>query len=109
MASTNENDSDEEIENYLRTSDKRINNTRVVVPDTVIQSFKEDGYIVCGGLIPQDMIDEALKVVNRSIGKGVPKEKLDKFNDASWCPELQKSSVLRNLFHFTGVKHVIDK
>jgi hypothetical protein len=59
------------------------------------------GYVHVPGIVPQGMVDEALKAINHSLGEGIPEEKIHKFRSQSYCPELVHTPVIADLFNMT--------
>jgi phytanoyl-CoA dioxygenase PhyH len=62
------------------------------------QQIFEKGYVKVPGVIPQVMVNEALKAINHSLGdKGIDPEKLPTFRSQSYAPEVQKSPAILDL------------
>lgn len=65
------------------------------------KQFYEQGYLVIPGVVPPVMVREALRAINHSVGGGMPPEQMTKFRAQSFCPELQGSAVISDLFNRT--------
>lgn len=65
------------------------------------QAFYRDGFVQVPGVVPQVMVDSALRAINHSIGQGLPEEQMTRFRVQSFCPELQGDPVLTDLFNKT--------
>jgi ectoine hydroxylase-related dioxygenase (phytanoyl-CoA dioxygenase family) len=63
-----------------------------------------NGYVVIPGVVPRVMIQEALKAINHSIGRGIP----ENHRGANYCEELSRSPVIADLFNKTPAKTLID-
>ena len=55
--------------------------------------FFENGYVLVPGVVPQVMVDEAVRSINHSVGQGMDPEKMVTFRSQSFCPELQQSEM----------------
>ena len=65
------------------------------------QQIFEKGYVKVPGVVPQFMVNEALKAINHSLGEGIDPNKLPTFRSQSYAPEVQKSPVILDLFNKT--------
>lgn len=65
------------------------------------QFFYENGYVHVPGVVPQVMVEEAVKAINHSVGQGMDPEKMVTFRSQSYCPEIQKSEAIVNLISKT--------
>ena len=64
----------------------------------------EEGYVVVESVVPQLMIDEALRAINHSLGEeGMNKEDLPILRQQSYCRELRNEPVLTHLFNRTPI------
>lgn len=69
----------------------------------------EDGYVKVPGVIPRVMLDEVVKSINHSLGEeGMNKENLPILRSQSYCPELQRTPVIANIFNKTPIFDLID-
>ncbi len=60
--------------------------------------FRQLGYTVLRGAVPQIMIDDALRAINYSLGyEGVNKNDLPQLRAQSYCNEVQKTRVITDL------------
>src|SRR3989304_4782590 len=57
----------------------------------------EDGYVKLAGMIPQKMINVALRAINHSIGKGIHPKDVPAFRSTSYCPELKQHPSITDL------------
>jgi hypothetical protein len=65
------------------------------------QHLYQHGYVQVRGVVPQVMVEEALKAINHSLGEGMPPEKMTTFRAQSYCPELVHTPVIADLFNKT--------
>jgi phytanoyl-CoA dioxygenase PhyH len=68
-------------------------------------SLRERGFVVLPGLVPRERRDGALRAINASLGQGLAPEDITRFHARSFCPELQRSGVLLDLFRGTPAVH----
>lgn len=71
------------------------------------QALYENGFVHIPGVIPQIMVNDALKAINHSIGEGISSEDIQKTRAQSYCRELQSTPVMRDLFNQTPVKDLV--
>ena len=57
----------------------------------------EHGYVKVPNVVPQVMVDAALKAINHSLGEGIDPEQVHIFRQRSYAPELQKEPVITDL------------
>lgn len=57
------------------------------------------GFVQVPGVVPQVMVDAALRAINHSFGEGMDPALLNKFRSQSYCPELQQQPVITNLYN----------
>lgn len=68
-----------------------------------------DGFVKIPGLIPQAMVDEALKAINGSFGdNGIDPEQLTQFRSRSYCPEITGSPIVTGLVSETPTWSLIE-
>ncbi|MFC5648349.1 phytanoyl-CoA dioxygenase family protein [Paenibacillus solisilvae] len=72
------------------------------------QSMLEHGYVHVKDVIPKIMVDEALRHINHSVGEGMNPADLPIFRSQSFCPELQSTPPITDLFNRTPVKALVD-
>ncbi|MCB0061925.1 MAG: phytanoyl-CoA dioxygenase family protein [Caldilineaceae bacterium] len=65
------------------------------------QEFYEKGYIKVPGVIPQVMVDAAVRAINASLGEGMDPAAVPIYRSRSFCPELQREQVITDLFNKT--------
>ena len=61
----------------------------------------EKGYVRVPNVVPRVMVDAALRAINHSLGEGVDPEQVPIFRARSFCPELQRTSVISDLLNKT--------
>jgi ectoine hydroxylase-related dioxygenase (phytanoyl-CoA dioxygenase family) len=64
-------------------------------------ALRGQGYVVLPGLVPRMRFEAALTAINASLGRGLRPEDVPRFRATSFCPELQKSKVILDLFRET--------
>ena len=65
------------------------------------QSIYDKGYVQISGVIPQVMIDRAVRAINHSLGEGIDPTQIQTFRSRSFCPELQREPVITDLLNKT--------
>lgn len=60
------------------------------------------GYTVVPGVVPQDMVDTALRAINASLGEGADPARLRSFRARTWCPELTGDPAILDLLTGTA-------
>ena len=65
-------------------------------------ALRDRGYVVLPGLVPRARYEAALTAINASLGHGVRPEDVARFRARSFCPELQKTEVILDLFRETA-------
>lgn len=65
------------------------------------QEFYQNGYVKIPGVIPQIMIDAAVRAINASVGQGIDPAQVPIYQARSFCPELQREPVITDLFNKT--------
>ncbi|MEZ4735232.1 MAG: phytanoyl-CoA dioxygenase family protein [Caldilineaceae bacterium] len=65
------------------------------------QEFYQTGYVKIPGVIPQVMVDAAVRAINASIGQGIDPAQVPIYQARSFCPELQREPVITDLFNKT--------
>ncbi len=66
--------------------------------------FRQLGYTVLRGAVPQVMIDDALRAINFSLGyEGMNKNDLPRLRTQSYCNEVQKTRVITDLMNRSPV------
>ncbi len=66
------------------------------------------GIVQLPGVVPQVMVDAALRAINHSFGEGMDPALLNKFRSQSYCPELQQQEVIANLFNLTPARPLAE-
>ncbi|HET6267546.1 MAG TPA: hypothetical protein VFG11_07500, partial [Acidobacteriota bacterium] len=67
------------------------------------RKFFQDGYIKVAGVIPQKLINMALRSINYSVGMGIDPKKIETFRANSFCPELRRSQAILDLLDQTSL------
>ena len=65
------------------------------------QEFYQNGYVKVPGVIPQVMVNAALRAINASLGEGIDPEQVPIYRSRSFCPELQREAVITDLVNKT--------
>jgi ectoine hydroxylase-related dioxygenase (phytanoyl-CoA dioxygenase family) len=65
------------------------------------QEFYKNGYVKLPGVVPQVMIDAAVRAINASVGQGIDPAQVPIYQSRSFCPELQREPVITDLFNKT--------
>ncbi len=65
------------------------------------QEFYKNGFVKIPGVVPQIMIDAAVRAINSSLGQGIDPAQLPIYQSRSFCPELQHKPVIVDLFNKT--------
>lgn len=65
------------------------------------QEFYQNGYVKIPGVIPQIMIDAAVRAINASVGQGIDPAQVSIYQARSFCPELQREPVITDLLNKT--------
>jgi len=68
------------------------------------RSFYRDGFLRLPGAVPQELVDEARRAINASLGdRGIDPAQLTTFRAQSYCPELQSASIITDLLNTSSV------
>ena len=71
--------------------------------------FHEEGYLIIPGAIPQAMIDEALRLINHSLGEeGMGKETLPTLRAQAYCPECREHAAIMDLANRSQLPALIE-
>jgi hypothetical protein len=65
--------------------------------------LRDRGYVVLPGVVPKARQEAALHAINASLGRGLRPEDVLRFRARSFCPELQKTDVILDLFRNSAV------
>ncbi len=57
-----------------------------------------DGYLLIPGVVPQVMVDEAVRAINHDVGKGMDPSLMWKFHVQSFCPAITSAPAILELF-----------
>lgn len=72
------------------------------------QAMYQHGFIKIPGVIPQVMVDAALRAINHSVGEGMKAEDMAVMRARSYCTELQSESVITDLFNRTPIVQMAE-
>ena len=73
------------------------------------RQLREEGYLLLPGLVPRELVDQALRAINASLGnEGIPKEQLPTFRARTFTPELTRSQPLLGLFQASPLAGVCE-
>jgi hypothetical protein len=67
----------------------------------------KNGFVKIPGAISQLMVDRALQAINHSLGEGIDPEQLNIYRSQSYCPEIQGSNAIMDLFHKSPVLDLV--
>ncbi len=67
-----------------------------------------DGYVKISGVIPQIMVDDAVRAINHSLGEGIDPAQIVTYRSRSFCPELQHAPVITDLLNKTPALAVAE-
>ncbi len=74
-----------------------------------MQDFHRDGYVVVRHAVPRLMTDAALYAINHSLGyEGLALDDLPKFRAQSYCPTVQGTPVIADLFNRTPLFDLVE-
>lgn len=65
------------------------------------QEFYEKGYLKVPGVVPQVMVNAALRAINNSLGEGFPREELHLIRSQSYCKELTHTPIISDMLNAT--------
>lgn len=65
------------------------------------QEFYQNGFVKIPGVVPQVMVDAAVRAINASVGQGIDPAQVPIYQARSFCPELQREAVITELFNKT--------
>lgn len=64
------------------------------------RAIYENGYVHLPGIVPRELMRDALRAINSSLGnEGIDPSQLQKFRAQSYCPELQRTRHITNLLY----------
>jgi hypothetical protein len=71
--------------------------------------LREDGLVLLPGLIPQPLVDAALRAINQSLGtEGLAKEALPGFRARTFTPELRAAAPILDLYRASPLAGVVE-
>lgn len=65
------------------------------------RQFFEQGFLHIPGVVPDVMVDAALRAINHSLGEGLPSEDIAKTRSQTYCRELTQQPVISGLLNAT--------
>lgn len=72
------------------------------------EDLVRDGYVRVPDLIPAPRIAAALKAINHSLARGLPPDQVAVYGSRFFCPELQRTSAILDLFHETPARALAE-
>jgi len=73
------------------------------------RDFREKGFVRLPGIVPPDMVKEAVRTINMSIGQnGIDPALLNQYRSQSYCTDVQEHPAVGGLFNSTGIGSVVD-
>ncbi len=74
-----------------------------------LRDFHEDGYIIIRGAVAPVAVREGLRAINHSLGhEGIAFDDLPKFRAKSYCPNVQGTPAITNLFNQSPLLPLLD-
>lgn len=68
--------------------------------DAQKQALYKDGFVKLPGMVPDELVQDALRAINTSLGSnGIDPARLDIFRAQSYCPELQAEAPITRLLN----------
>lgn len=71
-------------------------------------AFYENGFVKIPGVVPQIMVEAALRAINHSVGEGMRAEDMVTMRAQSYCKELTHAAVITDLFNRTAVPELAE-
>ena len=65
------------------------------------EAIFRNGFVKVPGVVPQVMVEAALRGINNSVGEGMNADEMVTFRSRSYCPELQGSPIITDLLNRT--------
>jgi len=72
------------------------------------QYFFENGFVRLAGVVPRVLVERARQAINASVGAGMNVADMSRFSAQSFCPELQTSPIITDLFHATPARPLAE-
>jgi hypothetical protein len=73
------------------------------------QAFFEQGYVKLPGVVPAELVVQARRAINASLGQnGMDPAQLTKFRAQTYCPELTGDPVITGLYNETPIKSLAE-
>lgn len=70
--------------------------------------FIRDGYVHLPGIIPQPIVETALRAINHKIGLGIPQDQLRTWTAQSFFPDINRTPVIGNLVNESPLPAVLE-
>ncbi|PQV65029.1 Phytanoyl-CoA dioxygenase (PhyH) [Abditibacterium utsteinense] len=77
---------------------------------TLVQktALQENGFLLLPGAVAPEMVNRALQTINFRLGQGFPAEELAKWSAQSYFPDLQRETVITDLFNASFVRPTLS-
>ena len=73
------------------------------------EAFYANGFVKLPGIVSPDLIAEALRAINSSLGtRGLAPDQLVKFRTLSYCPEIASAPPIMNLLYKSPLWHLAE-
>ncbi len=72
------------------------------------REFYTNGYLHIPGVVPEIMVNEALRNINHSIGNGISMEEIETLRIISFCNEIKRSACIMDLLYKTPAIDLIE-
>jgi hypothetical protein len=72
------------------------------------KTIYDQGFVQIPGVVPQLMIERAMKSINHSIGEGMNADEMTTLRSRSYCPEIQRDAEITDLFNETPARSLVE-
>ncbi len=72
------------------------------------QQFFKNGFVHVEGVVPRVMVDAARRAINNSLGQGLHPDDVSRFSAQSFCPEVQGTPVISDLYNATPLRALAE-
>lgn len=72
------------------------------------KEFYDNGFVRIPGVVPQLMVESALRAINHSVGEGLSAEDMVTMRAQSYCKELTRTPVITDLFNRTMIPDLAE-
>lgn len=73
----------------------------------LLEQFVREGYCVLPGVVPQDQISAALRIINRELGSGLSEAEMKLAEKGSYCPKAAMSQEIAAIFNASKVQSAV--